>query len=397
MESGNNCNDLRTASFAVYLSSPVEERLAKKLGDSSLYSASFREDMNSPLSSGKIATKEGDMGVFGDKKFFGRKAEDYPSCRLVDDSARTGECQSEVGLDRCGNVSKSRSSVTSSTSSESGWNIRAALSRGLRKNPVQGRQTGFGLIGKRFFRRLGCNKSCSDEKSIHAREEHGPKDASQQPVLSSSRDQTREGIQCSRISRTSSTGSKREDIFAFPVFGNILHKVNKETRTREEVVTKEDEEVPRLSIEVFGSGQNDKKKLDAVALNMERKLSILTWDAIPKPFCPKASLRSSILNDDQESEASSDLYEIENISGTAGIAPLFAPHPPENFSSYEPSEASIEWSVVMASVTDLSAISEYEEKEIREINSTRMTSAPSMRAEREREGTGTTCRWTAEV
>ncbi|KAJ0987411.1 hypothetical protein J5N97_005767 [Dioscorea zingiberensis] len=48
-------------------------------------------------------------------------------------------------------------------------------------------------------------------------------------------------------------------------------------------------------------------------------------------------------NDDLRSESSSDLFEIESLS--INVHPLFIPEP-----SYEPSEASIEWSVATASV-----------------------------------------------
>ncbi|KAM0952952.1 putative protein PHYTOCHROME KINASE SUBSTRATE [Dioscorea sansibarensis] len=52
-------------------------------------------------------------------------------------------------------------------------------------------------------------------------------------------------------------------------------------------------------------------------------------------------------NDDVHSDSSSDLFEIENLNLSIHVHPLFNPEP-----AYEPSEASIEWSVATASVAN---------------------------------------------
>ncbi|CAN8312514.1 unnamed protein product [Cochlearia groenlandica] len=88
-----------------------------------------------------------------------------------------------------------------------------------------------------------------------------------------------------------------------------------------------------------------------IAINLERKLSMLTWDAIPNQNPTKNnnngnnSSMSSKTQEDQEtgSEASSDLFEIENITN----------------GGYEPSEASIGWSVVTGSMAEQSVISDF--------------------------------------
>ncbi|CAH8357207.1 unnamed protein product [Eruca vesicaria subsp. sativa] len=88
-----------------------------------------------------------------------------------------------------------------------------------------------------------------------------------------------------------------------------------------------------------------------IAMNLERKLSMLTWDAIPnhKNNIHNNGNNSSMSNKTQEdqettSEASSDLFEIENITSSV----------------YEPSEASIGWSVVTGSMADQSVISDFD-------------------------------------
>ncbi|KAL0342634.1 UNVERIFIED_CONTAM: protein PHYTOCHROME KINASE SUBSTRATE 3 [Sesamum calycinum] len=97
---------------------------------------------------------------------------------------------------------------------------------------------------------------------------------------------------------------------------------------------------------------------------MERKLSMLTWDAIPKgQNLPTSTVGSGTICDDMASDASSDLFEIENISGsmypvqlTAGIAADDMSICMSPASQYAPSEASIQWSVVTASAADYSSV-----------------------------------------
>ncbi|XP_051123158.1 protein PHYTOCHROME KINASE SUBSTRATE 3-like [Andrographis paniculata] len=132
-------------------------------------------------------------------------------------------------------------------------------------------------------------------------------------------------------------------------------------------------EESRNSIEVFGAGVF-KQKGD-VAANLERKLSMLTWDAIPAGSLggaipaaaappPASTARTSTICDDMASDASSDLFEIENITGsmypmlTAAAAAVgddvSCCQSPA--SQYAPSEASIQWSVVTASAADYSSV-----------------------------------------
>ncbi|XP_051133069.1 protein PHYTOCHROME KINASE SUBSTRATE 3-like [Andrographis paniculata] len=107
---------------------------------------------------------------------------------------------------------------------------------------------------------------------------------------------------------------------------------------------------PRQSIEVFGGAAAKPTKSKGlsknIAANMERQLSMLTWDAIPTTTPTVATAAA----DDMASEASSDLFEIENISGAAA-AGIMSPA-----SQYAPSEASIQWSVVTASAADYSTV-----------------------------------------
>ena len=89
---------------------------------------------------------------------------------------------------------------------------------------------------------------------------------------------------------------------------------------------------------------------------------MLSWDATPKV----ETENSKGNNNDTESDASSDLFEIESLTGKAN--PFLARHASDAASGcvtpttcYAPSEASVEWSVVTASAADFSVMSDYEE------------------------------------
>ncbi|KAF2589167.1 hypothetical protein F2Q70_00040198 [Brassica cretica] len=87
-----------------------------------------------------------------------------------------------------------------------------------------------------------------------------------------------------------------------------------------------------------------------IAMNLEKKLSMLTWDAIPNHKNNihnngnNSSMSSKTQEEETASEASSDLFEIENITSSV----------------YEPSEVSIGWSVVTGSMADQSVISDFD-------------------------------------
>ncbi|KAF5933720.1 hypothetical protein HYC85_029891 [Camellia sinensis] len=158
----------------------------------------------------------------------------------------------------------------------------------------------------------------------------------------------------------SQLGLRGEDLFVFPVLKSGKENLTVKKQLEEEKVDKEES---RYSIEVFGSHMI--KKGDNISINLERKLSMLTWDAIPKSQDLPSTLPISSTPgpcDDIQSDASSDLFEIDTLSGTGHS--LLTMQATENMSQYEPSEASIEWSVVTASAADFSTVSEYDEKSI---------------------------------
>lgn len=239
-----------------------------------------------------------------------------------------------------------RPKTSSITSEPSSLNCQSALLRLLCRKPSQ-RKHKKGL-GTRLFPIFGCEGpfvSCVGKKAVSINERVDP----ELGVL--------HGIQQSQ------PGSKKVEQLTVPVLNSGIEIVKVKEQFEGKKIVQDD---PRNSIEVFGSVMTQKGD---IAVNMERKLSILRWDAIPKSqSLVTTTFGSSTMCDDIASDASSDLFEIENISGTG--YPVLSRQESCNMPScmspttqYAPSEASIEWSVVTASAADFSSVvSEYEGK-----------------------------------
>ncbi|OWM70066.1 protein PHYTOCHROME KINASE SUBSTRATE 3-like [Punica granatum] len=361
MESENTITDLRTASFSVYLNT-AQDALVKKLTDQVQLPSSTiiptEESPVVPVRPGKVVPKDAEIGVFGAEKYFNMKIDDDEPISttprlVVDDYARKLGHKKEKCVEPYYANSKRRLG-TPSISSESSWGSQTAFLRNLQRNLSYSRHSNKASDQGGFFAGFRCNKSCADRKSIYVSKRVSRQEVATQingtvPLGSSGRKLTSQSLPHSNPrtalqSRDEFSSpsfeklrgeSKRMEPFAFPLLINAPKAV----------------EEPRISLEVFGS--HAKKRADnVVAMNLERKLSMLTWDAIPKAKIHKSPTK---MEEDMGSEASSELFEIENISGTTTIPPS---------TCYEPSEASIEWSVVTASAADFSVLSEYDEKEV---------------------------------
>lgn len=92
------------------------------------------------------------------------------------------------------------------------------------------------------------------------------------------------------------------------------------------------------------------QKSRANSLTLEKKLNLMSWAG--------EDIKIPNDNDDNDSDASSDLFEIESISRGK---PFFSRQASGRTTCYAPSEASIEWSVVTASAADFSTLSDSEE------------------------------------
>ncbi|XP_019165884.1 PREDICTED: protein PHYTOCHROME KINASE SUBSTRATE 1 [Ipomoea nil] len=217
---------------------------------------------------------------------------------------------------------------TPSTRSESSWNSRSLLVQKVPRTDQQPKNSSrFGR--KSFLASIGCNYcSCKDKNSLDVEEKKGEK-----PPLSRSRDSV--------------------EIKDFPVF----YPRNGNQGANKKRLQEDKEEMKRNSIEVFGSPVLDNKPAGRKSFNLERRLTMVAWDAIAPRSETENPLSSNGIDYDTASEASSDLFEIESFPGSSNpFLPCLTPT-----TSYAPSEASIEWSVVTASAADFSVASDTED------------------------------------
>ncbi|KAJ6293893.1 hypothetical protein OIU76_022043 [Salix suchowensis] len=374
-------SDLREASFSSYLTQR-EDNFVLKLTDQSVQftppanRVTSSQEISLPPSSERTKADEGEISVFGAERYFNMKLDD-DSPRITD-NINAGKCvrEKEYPVDLQQMRPKSRLG-TPSVTSEASWNSQAALIPNSMRNSSPTRHQ---KVNERWFLSgFPCTGSCSDKKSVdtdknnYHRGVHGKelrKESARNPIgLEGARKQSQSRLNQvkdefhSPSFKRSNVGSKRREYFVLPCVNSGVQNLDFKGGERKII-----EDDPRKSLEVFGSHL---LKREDIALNLQRKLSVLTWDAIPKAPNFPATSTSSQMYEDIESDGSSDLFEIENLSGCSHVQPIFTKQTPDAMSScmtptsrcYEPSESSIEWSVVTASAADFSAVSvDYDEK-----------------------------------
>lgn len=277
-----------------------------------------------------INPANGEIGVFGADKYFNMKLEpiELPGMKSNYLRPKTPSVYSEAS---------SRDSGTALLKTSSSL-ARNSVPRSTSKPKIP--------LGRRIIASFGCTGQCMDSGAVYVAE-NGRADSQQ--------------------------GQKRTEPFAFPILCSDTQSLSSSSRKKK----MEDEKIEELrrSLDVFGS---ETMKKGDIATNLERKLSVLTWDAIIPKSSSHPPTTTTTVCDDMASDASSDLFEIDNISGNIGGHPIlnmqatggddddisgYCTSPTTQ--CYAPSEASIEWSVVTASAADFSSvISDYDEKYI---------------------------------
>nr|GLL18528.1 protein PHYTOCHROME KINASE SUBSTRATE 3-like [Ipomoea trifida] len=286
---------------------------------------------------------DGEISIFDADKYFNMKLDQKLDLAYTTAPIRSGKVVNKNKNDEIPAVEspciKPKSSNVSVSSEPSSFGSKAVLLHKPKPRKA-------GVIRRSFFGRLGCQGRCLDKKAVVI-DDHGSKQAA--------------AAEDSFSSQKHSAGntSKREEHHA--------------TTKQEEAV-----EEQRKSLEVFGAHKTRKGSGD-VAVNLERKLSVLTWDAIPNSTTASAATdihhiahttTSNTIYDDMASDASSDLFEIENISDSARHGLMLASQTNTSgcaspITHYAPSEASITWSVVTAGLADHSSvISDYDENTV---------------------------------
>ncbi|XP_041013359.1 protein PHYTOCHROME KINASE SUBSTRATE 1-like [Juglans microcarpa x Juglans regia] len=390
LSSGNNSN-LRDASFSSYLNSTEESFVRKLAAESSGNLIPIMSTEEKRTHVGRIKEEDEEIGVFGAEKYFkGGMDEDSP--RTASMSARKYLYKNDERIDI--DPKKNRiQSATPSVQSESSWNSQSALLQNGVRNPSKGNTNK--ALGKKILAGLGC--SCSDKESVEVKE-HGTGEISFNKSATSNglegkvttREPRKAGLDqhlvdavqvhkprleykdkeemhCPKTEKLGA-GLNRENCFTFPSSNSGAGILPNKLQFQEQ-----EEEQPRKSIDVFGSpvmGRRNK------SLGIERRLTMLSWDATPRREEIEFSVPSRRTYNDTDSDASSDLFEIESIAGKAN--PFLARQTTDVASGcatpttcYAPSEASIEWSVVTASAADFSVMSDCEELRSRTMTSPR--------------------------
>ncbi|XP_022735444.1 protein PHYTOCHROME KINASE SUBSTRATE 1-like [Durio zibethinus] len=307
--------------------------------------------------SGRKKEEDGEIGVFGAEKYFNGGTDHVDSPRITKMDAKMIEVAKHEGVS-LDPIKPVIHQGTPSVRSESSWNSRNALLKSVMRVP---RPKPSKVNGKSFLSGLaGCKCNCSDRNSVDIEEAQVGEISFNRPgngeVVQGKQNKTAASSKAGlNVYKPSAEPWMKEDLFTFPTMKSTVGIQPVKVPLQGEV-----DEIERKSLEVFGSpvlGRSNK------SLNLERRLK-MPWDATPKVEETEYSNKGNY--NDTESDASSDLFEIESLTGKANT---FLARQASDAASgcvtpttcYAPSEASIESSVVTGSAADFSVMSDYEE------------------------------------
>ncbi|GAV73225.1 hypothetical protein CFOL_v3_16711 [Cephalotus follicularis] len=346
----NNDKNRRDASFSSFLNS-TEKTLRRKLAAESNRNLTTRQNHQ------YLETKkedDGEIGIFGAEKYFNGVEEESPKLDSI--SARKYQCVKHEHVDVEPGKPKPQYG-TPSIRSESSWDSRSSLLQIVMRNPLE-RKTNK-VHSKSFLAGLGCKCSCYDKDSIDIDEHVGEMSFKRSTNYGvgqgkvSTKDPKKADLDY-EIRVKGDLGVSKEKCFTFPT--TISGEGNPPLKLQ---FQEEKSNLPRDSLEVYGSPLLDK---GGKSFSLERRLTMMPWDATPRVEGIDYSANSGGIYDDSESDASSELFEIESLTGKAN--PFLARQASNATSGcvtpttcYAPSEASIEWSVVTASAADFSVMS----------------------------------------
>lgn len=366
----NNNDNLRDVPFSSYVNSS-EETFVRKLGESSQNLSPNLTAQEKHHDLERKNEEDGEIGVFGAEKYF-NGGMDEDSATITNTVARKYHHEKVEENDVVVPIKPKVQTGTPSVHSESSSNSQSALLQNFVRNPSRRKMNK--APGKSFLAGLGCACSCSDKDSVDVNEREQVGEISfkksPNPVVVQSKAMTEEHIKTSLdlehkthsgswVKEDMHCGLSKENCFTFPTLNSVAAgnlPIKKQLQDEEALK-------PRKSLEVFGSPIYEKRKK---SFSLERRLTMLSWDLTPRMEETEFSATSGGVYNDDESDASSDLFEIESLTGK--VTPLLARQVSDATSGcltpttcYAPSEASIEWSVVTASAADCSAMSDYEE------------------------------------
>ncbi|KAH6755436.1 hypothetical protein C2S53_012994 [Perilla frutescens var. hirtella] len=287
----------REASFSSYLDG-AEETFLLKLG-----AANDRDR----IFLGKNTTDEKEIDVFDAEKYFN----DSP--KLITRSLASHQLKKDDPTETLAIKELQPAIASLSIRSESSWNSRSALLPSAPTNQQLRKAN-----KKSFLTIIGCNCTCADKNSVDI-DDYIPTTGLMN-------------------GRSKQLGDKTNDQMRVPSSFSF----------------------PKMQLEREEAAKRRSQMKNC--FNMEKKLAVVTWDAIAPSVAEELkipSISSEMHNDDSDSDASSDLFEIES---------LYKDNPFDHRQAsdalsgcYAPSEASIEWSVVTASAADFSVLSDSDE------------------------------------
>ncbi|KAK4842779.1 hypothetical protein QYF36_027471 [Acer negundo] len=361
-ESSNN-NNLRDASFSSYLNS-AEESFVRKLAQSSQNLSPVMSTQEEQDYLGrKKEEEEGEIGVFSAEKYFNGVMDDSPRVPKLCKKNRqyVEDPHHHQQMDLLPPVKPKIQSGTPSVRSESSWNSQNALIQSASRNNPSRRMENKAQK-KKFLAGLRSKCSCSDKDSVEITE-HGGETSFKRITSPNCGVVQSNAIQVDELAGSieEKVGLIRENCFSFPNTNSVVGNLPVQVK----VHFQEDQEDEKLrrSLEVFGCSVLEKR--DSKSSSIDKRLALLSWDATKRVEDIKFSAIHGENYNDTESDASSDLFEIESLTGK--VNPFLARQGSDAASgcvtptAYAPSEASIEWSVITASAADFSVMSDYEE------------------------------------
>ncbi|KAM7464521.1 hypothetical protein LguiA_032642 [Lonicera macranthoides] len=342
----SNLHNLHETSFSSYLNHAEQKNFLHKLTGSSPNLTSFISSPQKHAYAVKKKVEDEEIGVFGAEKYFkGAMDVKNPKISRKSNTKHDHDHEKDEPIDKS-SASPKTHPATPSVHSESSLNSKSAFLYKVPRNQTRANKGN----GKCFLANLGCNCYCNDKNSVEVDDGHiddnsggvHGKGISKQPEKTGDLVQPNKSLSKtwaeeemhmhSEKFHEKEIGSKREECFSFPILNSKPGDTTVEVK-----LNKEDDNPTRNSLEVFGSPILEKGNKSS---RLDNKLTMLNWGKrIARP--------PNELYNDTESDASSDLFEIESFS--------------TNPNCYAPSEASIEWSVVTASAADFSMMSDSEE------------------------------------
>ncbi|KAK1390544.1 Phytochrome kinase substrate 1 [Heracleum sosnowskyi] len=373
----DSISNLREASFSSYLHGD-EGILALSLSESN-------QNINTThdliyASPKKIEDKE--IGVFSAEKYFKGDMDDDGDPKSTDTSSKSYQHEKDIPV----NIDPVKPKVqprTPSIRSSSSYSSQTVL---LPTNH-QSRNTKKAFC-KSFLSSLSCKCSCNEKNPVvindHVVESKKQSKIPDEQTNKAAEPDQKNKAPARRWSEQEKVPykkfdeiefqSRRKESFNFPV-------LNPKKGSLAATVESPGEDNARKSLEVFGSPRTPITNQVNKTLSFGRKAAVFTWDLV-NPQMDETGLpkNQDVTSDDYESDASSELFEIESFSTktnsilgrqtTDGASGCLTPT-----TCYAPSEASIQWSVITASAADFSIMSDSEDlRTANTKNQNRMTS-----------------------